>query len=61
MDHATYLDRYESLTSAALSELALMHGREQWTEATTYLTSLRAQQDALWDQFRQSAGQLVNP
>lgn len=61
MDHATYLDRYHELTTAALSELALLHGREAWDEATTYLTALRAQQDALWEQFRASAEQRVNP
>lgn len=61
MDHATYLDRYEALTSTALAELALLHGKQDWTAATTYLTDLRAAQDALWEAFKASAAQLVNP
>lgn len=61
MDHAIYLDRYEALTSAALGELALLHGREDWPAATAYLTQLRAAQDALWDEFRASASQQVKP
>lgn len=61
MDHATYLDRYEALTSAALGELALLHGREDWPAATTYLTGLRAAQDALWETYRASASQQVAP
>ena len=61
MTHSEYLESYMALTNASLDELALLHGRQSWDEATAYLTQLRAQQDALWDQFRQSAGQLVNP
>lgn len=61
MDHATYLDRYEALTSAAMSELALLHGRGDWEAATTYLTGLRAAQDALWEAYRASASQQVKP
>jgi len=61
MDHATYLESYLSLTTSALAELALLHGREEWTDATAYLTDLRAQQDALWEEFRASAQREVNP
>lgn len=61
MTHDQYLEAYLALTSASLTEIALLHGRESWAEATTAVTQLRAQQDALWETFRASAGQLVNP
>lgn len=61
MDHAAYLDAYESLTSPALADVALAHGREDWPAAASTLTALRAAQDALWDQYRADAAQLVKP
>lgn len=61
MDHLTYLDRYHELTTAALAEIALLHGREDWSESATALTALRVQQDAMWDAYRASAGELVKP
>ncbi len=61
MTHATYLERYVEITTAALAELALMHGRGDFAEATTYLTQLRAGLDALWEQFKDAASAGVNP
>jgi hypothetical protein len=61
MDHLTYLETYLDLTNKALGEIALLHGREDWTDAADAVTKLRADQDALWDRFRASAQQGVNP
>lgn len=61
MDHTAYLERYLALTSPALAEIALQLGREEWADATTSMTALRAAQDALWEAFRASAQQGVNP
>lgn len=61
MDHATYLETYLALTSPALDEIALLHGRADWPNATAAVTQLRAQQDQLWETFKDSAQQMVNP
>lgn len=61
MDHITYLERYLALTDPALAEIAIQHGREDWPSAVAGLTALRAAQDALWETFKDSAQQGVNP
>lgn len=61
MDHLTYLETYLALTTPALAEIALLHGREDWPAATQAITDLRAQQDALWETFKNSAQQQVKP
>lgn len=61
MDHLTYLESYLSATNTALDEIALLHGKQDWTNATSAVTALRTQQDALWTEYVASAQQLVNP
>ena len=64
MDHQTYLDRYNAITAPGLDELALMLARldgDDATAAATYLSNLRAAQDALWETFRAQASQQVRP
>lgn len=61
MTHDQYLERYHEMTSKALSEIALLHGKEEWEEAAAYLTALRQAQDKLWDQFRAQASAGVKP
>lgn len=60
MDHTTYLERHHELVNTGLSTLAQMHAREDYEGAAAYLTELRAQADALWEQRRAIAAQTVN-
>lgn len=50
MDHTTYLERHHELTNAGLSTLAQLHAREDFEAASAYLTELRAQTAALWEE-----------
>lgn len=61
MTHAAYLERYVEITTPALAEIALLHGRGEFDEATAYLTALRTALDALWEQFKDVASAGVNP
>lgn len=61
MTRADYLDQYQEHTSLAMAEIALNLGRQDWDEATTQLTTLRAWQDALWTQYEDEASEGVKP
>lgn len=50
MTHEQYLEAHHELSNAALAEIALMLGREDFADATTATTNLRTMLDDLWAQ-----------
>lgn len=61
MTHADYLEQHHELSNAALGEIALMLGRQEYADATTAVTNLRSLLDALWEERRATAEREVAP
>ena len=56
LDHNAYLEAHHELTDAALTDIALMLGRDDFEAAREKVTETRQATDALWAQRTQGLG-----